>query len=415
MRKNFEIFYVASEENIKTLWDNAVFVLDANVLLNLYRYSSDTSQTIMKLLENISDRLWIPHQVALEYNFNRVKVINEQIAAYRKVQNSIETASNQMIGSISKDLNTYKKRHPVINVSAITEKIELSIKAIKDELLDQEKTHPDFLYKDDIRNFLDKHFEDKVGGAYNQAQLDLIFSEGEERYKQEFPPGYKDLEDKLGKFKHHGDIVIKSEYGDLIVWKQIIDFARDQEKSIIFVTDDAKEDWWLRDHGRTVGPRIELLNEFHHETGKQFYMYESHRFIEYGQNYLNQQVNKAAVEEIKEFTDIFYEGKSKKLKEGNHRGFVEKEIPLHKGDKNSKLIHYITLLNEEEEKKHIKYGDIVKHDGFGIGIVNSIDYEYVSKQTGRVRARAEIIFGEGKGVKRIFVDRLRKIELDDAE
>lgn len=153
MRKNFEIFYVASEENIKTLWDNAVFVLDANVLLNLYRYSSDTSQTIMKLLENISDRLWIPHQVALEYNFNRVKVINEQIAAYRKVQNSIETASNQMIGSISKDLNTYKKRHPVINVSAITEKIELSIKAIKDELLDQEKTHPDFLYKDDIRNF----------------------------------------------------------------------------------------------------------------------------------------------------------------------------------------------------------------------------------------------------------------------
>lgn len=409
MKKNFEIFYVANTEIIRALWDKAVFVLDANVLLNLYRYSPDTSQTIMKLLENMSDRLWIPHQVALEYNYNRVKIINEQIVAYRKVQKSIETASSQMIASISKDLNTYKKRHPVINVSAITDKIQSSIEAIKNELSDQEKTHPDFVNKDEIRDFLDKHFENKVGEGYTQAQLDAIFVEGEERYKQEFPPGYKDLEDKLGKLKHYGDTVIKSEYGDLIVWKQIIEFASDTKKPIIFVTDDTKEDWWLKDHGRTVGPRIELLNEFHHATGEQFYMYESHRFIEYGQNYLNQQVNTAAVEEIKELRDVISDvnSKGKKVNIVNLLKFQEiyKKVDL----------EVLKKYSEEDESEIIDKGSFVHHTDYGVGYVESINIDYFSSKLGRKKPLAKISFGQEIGMKRLFVDspKLRKIDINN--
>lgn len=55
-------------------------------------------------------------------------------------------------------------------------------------------------------------------------------------------------------------------YGDLIVWKQVIQKSKKDKINIILVTDDLKEDWWLKINGKTIGPRFELIKEFHIET-----------------------------------------------------------------------------------------------------------------------------------------------------
>jgi hypothetical protein len=58
--------------------------------------------------------------------------------------------------------------------------------------------------------------------------------EGQERYKKEIPPGFKDAKNKDGVRK----------YGDLIIWKEMLRFSRSNNINIIFITDDVKADWW---------------------------------------------------------------------------------------------------------------------------------------------------------------------------
>ena len=61
-------------------------------------------------------------------------------------------------------------------------------------------------------------------------------------------------------------------YGDLILWFQIIDYAKEKKCPIIFVTNDVKEDWWQqeKDDKTKDTPRHELLYEFKDKTSQNF-------------------------------------------------------------------------------------------------------------------------------------------------
>ena len=58
--------------------------------------------------------------------------------------------------------------------------------------------------------------------------------------------------------------------GDFIVWKQMITFAKDTElKALVFVTNDKKEDWWLKAPSGSEtakSPRPELIEEISREA-----------------------------------------------------------------------------------------------------------------------------------------------------
>jgi hypothetical protein len=72
MRETFPGYYTPSDAEFKRLWTKSLFVLDANVLLNLYRYSSETRKKLIEILQRLDTRLWVPHQAALEYQRNRL-------------------------------------------------------------------------------------------------------------------------------------------------------------------------------------------------------------------------------------------------------------------------------------------------------------------------------------------------------
>jgi len=118
----------------------------------------------------------------------------------------------------------------------------------------------------------------------SQEWLDQLYSEGKVRYEQKRPPGYMDI----GKAKNDGaethlfgNLLVRSEYDDLIVWKQILEESRTREqlKHLVFVTDDEKEDWWwiVRSGGsKRLGLRPELAEEIFSEAGiSRFYIYNS--------------------------------------------------------------------------------------------------------------------------------------------
>src|SRR5688500_4356529 len=92
LREQFREFYFDKDD--KEIWKDSIIVLDTNVLLNLYRYTQETSEQILNLLQKYKENLWMPHQVALEYHYNRKSVIVEQSGSYEKVCDAFDDVPN---------------------------------------------------------------------------------------------------------------------------------------------------------------------------------------------------------------------------------------------------------------------------------------------------------------------------------
>ncbi len=121
----------------------------------------------------------------------------------------------------------------------------------------------------------------------------------------------KDDDQEDGVYTYRG-LVIRREFGDLILWNQILKEAKERQiKNIIFVTDDEKEDWWqyLDYKGRKIiSPRPELIEELHMQSGVElFHMYNSEKFIEYASTYLKIAIKPGTVEQVRDVVDIHRE------------------------------------------------------------------------------------------------------------
>ena len=289
MRKLFPGYYRPSDSEFSALWNNSLFVLDANVLLNLYAYSSETKEELINILKTISDRIWIPYQAAFEYQRRRLDVIQQQITAYDNIKEALKNARNKLGEEIRSALRQGK--HQLIDLGNLLGKIEEFFPALENELDDLKNKHPDFFTDDQIRENLTSILGNKVGTPYSEEKLKEIYEEGQKRYSQKIPPGYEDA--------RKDDT---SQYGDLILWYQIIDKAKEKKNPIILVTDDTKEDWWWKFKGKAVGPRPELIHEIRAKCDVSFYMYRSGQFMEHAREYLRQIVAQKAIQEVKDVT-----------------------------------------------------------------------------------------------------------------
>ena len=90
MKQKFSEYYKLDSSELKKHWEKDTFSFDANVLLNLYRYTPKTRDAFFNLLEKIRDRIWIPYQAAMEYQKNRLFVINAQKEAYNEIRKTLE-------------------------------------------------------------------------------------------------------------------------------------------------------------------------------------------------------------------------------------------------------------------------------------------------------------------------------------
>ena len=293
MRKTFPGYYHPDDDDFSNLWKNCIFVFDASVLLNIYRYTPATRDGFIDILGKISHRLWIPHQAALEYQQNRLNEINRQLLAYDDVQKSLESNKNNILTHLKSF-----SRHPYIIVGNFIDKIDSTFNEINEELNIQKGEHPNLLDKDNLRETITYLLEGKVGTAFSHDELKKIYKEGKERYEQNIPPGYKDQK-KEGMKK----------FGDLILWCQIIDFAKSKQKPVILIIDDKKDDWWLKFNGKIISPHPELINEMFSKASVKFYMYQSSQFMEHAKVYLKSHISKDSIDEVRDI-EIFDEKSS---------------------------------------------------------------------------------------------------------
>ena len=222
MRELFPGYYRKTEDDIKNIWEHGIILFDTNVLLNLYRYSESTQNTILELIKRFSNQIYLPHQAALEYNRNRYEVIAEQEKAYNEFL--------EKISQIQKDLQSTNK--PPFLTAKVDEELNVIFEKVGDEVKESIKKYCDFLKSDPIYDSISELFSNRITGAFSEDELKEIFKEGEERFKNKVPPGFEDEKTKEGNRK----------FGDLILWKQIIQKAKELKKDVILITDERKID-----------------------------------------------------------------------------------------------------------------------------------------------------------------------------
>jgi hypothetical protein len=154
------------------------------------------------------------------------------------------------------------------------------------------RKHPKWDEEDPIRDSITSLFEDRVGKPFSESELGEIYKEGQTRFSKKIPPGFLDQTKDA-----------EAKYGDLIGWKQILNYAKEVSKPIIFITDEKYEDWWWKINDEIVGPRYELVKEMSVFCGMFFTMYNSRLFHKQAAKFLKRKINQNVNKEITEITE----------------------------------------------------------------------------------------------------------------
>ncbi|MBN9326882.1 MAG: hypothetical protein BGO38_15685 [Cellulomonas sp. 73-145] len=249
------------------LWDTGIVALDANALLNVYRYTRSTRDDFLSLLSSFGDRLWLPRQAAQEFHENRLKVMSDLLSAPTVILDGVTKAKNVFSESTGQF-----RYHPELDATALRKEFADALAPLVGRLEDVKRdadgqaAHSPLA--DQLLDRITNLFRGKIGGGFEEQDLETIYKEGVDRYSRRIPPGYKDAEKPEPR-----------RYGDLVIWKEILRKAAESSMPMILVTDDRKEDWWWEHQGKTIGPRVELVTEFAAQAGQRIHLYSPEAFL----------------------------------------------------------------------------------------------------------------------------------------
>lgn len=278
MSKNKEFNKISiPKEHEDKLWADGSIVLDTSALCNLYHLTPSARDKINDILRHLKERIILPSRVITEYNRHRKEAIYQPISECYYEPKFLNSGYISGLQEFVKKLEDHPEFHPYFsegtldtlkNKQAEAEKaindvratIERGLKERKKEVLAVEKN-------DTVKDLIS---ELTVCSPLPWSETMKIVEEGNLRYKHSIPPGYCDQIEKNS----------IDRFGDLIIWKEILQFSKTHNKDIIFVSDDKKEDWVVKENDMPVCPREELIDEFSSETGQIFWSYTLEQFIE---------------------------------------------------------------------------------------------------------------------------------------
>lgn len=283
MREKFPGWYPKKPDEIAKLWDTAIFVPDANVLLHCLRHATVVRDELLRLFETLGDAVWIPYQVGLEFQRNRLDVEFGALDAYDTLIKDQEANIDK-----ARDRLRQLRAHPTIDVQKELAALDMFLSDFKGRMEIARGAHP-AVEIDGVLEKLTKLLENRIGDKWPTEKLAALKKEGEDRYSKKIPPGYKDQKKDAGEY---------DKFGDLLIWKDMIAKAKADKRPVIFISDDAKEDWWWIHRGRRMGPRPELIEEFREQAAQNFHIYDFGQFLRFSaERYPEIKDNVAKVEE----------------------------------------------------------------------------------------------------------------------
>jgi hypothetical protein len=297
VRKEYVGYYYLSDNEIEAMWASCRFVFDANVLLNLYRYQPAARDDLLKVLGKLQERVWIPYQVGLEYQRNRLAVISGEKLAFSNARKMVQDLATKVVNLFD---DRARNPHPNQAISAALETLKATVATIDGSLKEMGEAQSDVHQVDPVREALSSIFSGRVGDPPDEGWLKKSEDEAGKRLAVDIPPGGRDA-DKAYTYTDRG-LVYPAKNGDYYVWKQLIEyFSTHDHPDVIFVTDDRKNDWWAEVNGKTVGPRPELIEEVQRSGKvKRFQMYTSDRFLQHAKKFVDPEVRDESITQVRE-------------------------------------------------------------------------------------------------------------------
>lgn len=257
---------------------NSKVFFDTNVLLGLYDKDYEETTKIIESFKNMNDKIIFSYQVVEEFyrNYNSVKegiiskserLINEYTKLVKKTIKGIEglyernsVSDNEMLITFIDDFHN-KLKDVNNDIGIISEKKASWKKGVKK------------YYESDIVFEYVKSIK-KVTEKFSFNEELSIYNEGYMRYSLLMPPGYKDIskEKNSNSFDDRKRI-----FGDLIIWKDLLRYAKNSEENIIFVTNDNKTDWWENNGDKRINSL--LLKEFKEYSKSNYYQMNLDDFL----------------------------------------------------------------------------------------------------------------------------------------
>jgi hypothetical protein len=173
MKDVFHSFYPLSGEEYAALWKDSLFVLDASFLCNLYRLPEKAQCELLVILSLLSDRLWVPHHAALEFQRNRLKVIADQKKKFTEVRKLVSETQRGFKADISK--LQLKKRHSLIDPDPLLARFDALFDSFEEELSEFEAKQLEVSDPDPLLEKLDELLDSKIGSAPD-SQEEMIRS-----------------------------------------------------------------------------------------------------------------------------------------------------------------------------------------------------------------------------------------------
>lgn len=272
------------------LLKDATIVFDTSSIGLLYEMPEVHKKKLMSILEHYQKQIWLPTQVKAEYMRHKDKFLYQPISDNYAVPPLFKKDFFVGIKSLIEKHKGEPYFHPYLDEGVVEDlekkekQMETAFNEIKTVITSQYKKR-----EGEIKEIAAKPETDviyklfsavKVGAPFSYTEFLDIVQEGDMRYRYSIPPGYMDIKEK----KADGVRV----FGDLIIWKEILRYAKDNRKPVLFVCDDVKEDWYksLKNEKKSekadeITPREELLREFSDVTGQKCWFFPLSRFIKF--------------------------------------------------------------------------------------------------------------------------------------
>ncbi|MEU4690171.1 PIN-like domain-containing protein [Actinoplanes sp. NPDC023714] len=297
-RSLFPGYYQLSEEQRRAAFQRGLVTLDANALLDLYRFTPRGRGDLLGLLSDMRDRLFVTHQAAREFYRNRLDVVRERISGTADDIADIGSLLTQAGGKV----RSFSRRYQVDDAkrAALCAEIEDLAERARASLGDESGYDIDLA---DVRagvdvvvKAFDGLFDGRVGPALPKPDHQAALAEAERRIAAKIPPGYADAK------KGDED---ERRAGDYLLWRQLIVEAGKHDRPVLLISNDEKDDWVAKSHGEIVGPRPELVLEFAKETGSYFYKVTVAGFLAMAPDYLGHRISGGTVAEAQEFDSLW--------------------------------------------------------------------------------------------------------------
>lgn len=286
MKNKFNWYFSVPNDEVSNIWKTGVLTVDANVLLDLYRYHERTRNSLLDSLEKFEGKLWLSRQAAEEFFRNRTKVIVSSEKTFKQAKDEVEKLRSNFESAVSQLRGN--RIIPADVADSLLKDVTPIINSAQDKIAAASNSYPNFLQNDPILEKISQIFDGVIGKGFESDEMTKLQIEAERRKNNKIPPGYLD-DDKDG----------DRPYGDFFLWHQILEHSKSECSPIIFVTSERKEDWWEKLSGKTIGPRPELLREAYEHSGQRVLIYQTDRFLEYASQLSGTMVDNSAVEEIR--------------------------------------------------------------------------------------------------------------------